>query len=264
MGPTSGVVFLAYHSHFMDDCTSSLKKCRCHQCFLLPFPFLFSSSQFFKLEGKADRTLSPLTSKTSISALLKSMLRILGRGTPEPSTAVEKIKIVSHSQRGQEVSVSLCKATSICKKTSHFTYASRSLFLQLLSPGLHSITLTCRLNSEPSPRLFGCHLLYEASSTPGQATLGSCCNSWTTPSQKSQNINSPFQRLSPLLDCEFLAGKDGVPSTTQLCGRHRREHRCLLNEGMERRTWGSNKWPPWDVLFAFRLSEARRTCWLMF
>lgn len=46
-----------------------------------------------KLMAEAERE-SPsslLTSNTSMSALLKSMLRILGRGTPEPRTAVKGV-----------------------------------------------------------------------------------------------------------------------------------------------------------------------------
>lgn len=77
-----------------------------------------------KLTAGAERE-SPsslLTSNTSMSALLKSMLRILGRGTPEPRTAV---KGVGESQVrchpcGPEVAA-WPKATSICKTTAVFS-----------------------------------------------------------------------------------------------------------------------------------------------
>ena len=56
-------------------------------CPALPFPSLLPPNSWV-CRGRQNRALSPLTSKMSMSALLKSMLRILGRGTPEPSTAV--------------------------------------------------------------------------------------------------------------------------------------------------------------------------------
>lgn len=74
-----------------------------------------------------------------MSALLKSMLRIFGRGTPEPSIAV-------WGEKGQEQSawprrVSPWRATSICKETSYFfcvprPWSSQSLLPRALSPPL--------------------------------------------------------------------------------------------------------------------------------
>ena len=58
-------------------------------CPTLPFPSLLPPNSWV-CRGRQNRALSLLTSKMSMSALLKSMLRILGRGTPEPSTAVGK------------------------------------------------------------------------------------------------------------------------------------------------------------------------------
>lgn len=89
-----------------------------------------------KLMAGAERE-SPsslLTSNTSMSALLKSMLRILGRGTPEPRTAV---KGVGESQVrcrpcGPEVAA-WPKATTICKTTAVFSASLR--FLPRRRPG---------------------------------------------------------------------------------------------------------------------------------
>lgn len=106
-----------------------------------------------KLMAGAERE-SPsslLTSNTSMSALLKSMLRILGRGTPEPRTAV---KGVGESQVrcypcGPEVAA-WPKAASICKTTAVF---SASLwFLPRRSPGWPYLGLLCEGEDDLSSR----------------------------------------------------------------------------------------------------------------
>lgn len=161
----------------------------------LPFPSLLPPNSWVCRE-RQNRALSLLTSKMSMSALLKSMLRILGRGTPEPSTAVGKKsdQVQSAWPRG----INLPGASSI---------------VSFMPPGLCPCP-SCAGSTQPQPCLpaefwafpeilFKCHLC-ELSYPPGWATLGSCHSSRTTAFRKPQHTNVLSLHLSPPPDCEFL------------------------------------------------------------